>query len=129
MSRVTHFEIHTADSARAMRFYGELFGWKFTRWQGPEEYWLIRTGEPGTPGIDGGLVLRRGAGPIEGQAVNAFISSIQTEALDDVLARMRALGGALALPKMPIPHVGWLAYLKDPDGNLVGVMQPDPAAA
>jgi uncharacterized protein len=29
------------------------------------------------------------------------------------------------VPKMPIPGVGWLAYFKDTEGNIVGVMQPD----
>jgi predicted enzyme related to lactoylglutathione lyase len=28
---------------------------------------------------------------------------------------------------MPIPGVGWLAYAKDTEGNLFGLMQPDPA--
>jgi predicted enzyme related to lactoylglutathione lyase len=26
------------------------------------------------------------------------------------------------------PNVGWLAYLKDTEGNVFGVMQPDPTA-
>jgi predicted enzyme related to lactoylglutathione lyase len=30
---------------------------------------------------------------------------------------------------MPVPGIGWLAYLKDTEGNVFGVMQPDPAAA
>jgi predicted enzyme related to lactoylglutathione lyase len=29
---------------------------------------------------------------------------------------------------MPIPGVGWLAYVKDPDGNILGLMQTDPGA-
>jgi predicted enzyme related to lactoylglutathione lyase len=29
---------------------------------------------------------------------------------------------------MPIPGVGWLAYVKDLDGNILGIMQNDPAA-
>ena len=37
-------------------------------------------------------------------------------------------GGQIALPKMPIPGVGWLAYGKDTEGNLVGVMHSDPTA-
>jgi predicted enzyme related to lactoylglutathione lyase len=30
---------------------------------------------------------------------------------------------------MPIPGVGWLAYGKDPEGNIFGVMEADSAAA
>jgi hypothetical protein len=33
-----------------------------------------------------------------------------------------------ALAKMPIPGVGWLAYVKDTEGNLFGMMQNDPNA-
>ena len=61
MPRPIHFELHADDPERAMRFYGELFGWTFTRW-GEESYWLIGTGERDTPGIDGGLVPRRSTG-------------------------------------------------------------------
>jgi uncharacterized protein len=32
------------------------------------------------------------------------------------------------VPKMPIPGVGWLAYIKDTEGNILGMMQPDPSA-
>jgi predicted enzyme related to lactoylglutathione lyase len=28
---------------------------------------------------------------------------------------------------MPVPGVGWLAYCKDPEGNIFGVMQNDPS--
>ena len=54
MSRVVHFEIHAENPERALEFYGGLFGWKFTKWDGPMEYWLIGTGE-GT-GVNGGLL-------------------------------------------------------------------------
>ena len=35
--------------------------------------------------------------------------------------------GSVALPRMPIPTVGWLAYGKDTEGNLFGMMQMDAA--
>jgi predicted enzyme related to lactoylglutathione lyase len=40
-----------------------------------------------------------------------------------------ANGGAVAVPKMAIPGVGWLAYCTDPEGNIFGLMQDDPNAA
>jgi predicted enzyme related to lactoylglutathione lyase len=30
---------------------------------------------------------------------------------------------------MAIPGIGWLAYVKDPDGNIFGMMQMDAGAA
>ena len=35
----------------------------------------------------------------------------------------------VAVPKMAVPGIGWLAYAKDPDGNIFGMMQADPEAA
>ncbi len=125
MSRVIHFEIHGSDPAALTRFYGELFGWKFSQW-GDMPYWLIETGPEGTPGINGGLTLRRGARPVDGQAVNAFVCTIDVASVDDACAKALSLGGTEAVAKMPIPGVGWLAYVKDPDGNILGLMQNDP---
>ena len=30
--------------------------------------------------------------------------------------------------EMPVPGVGWLAYCKDTEGNVFGMMQTDPTA-
>lgn len=38
-------------------------------------------------------------------------------------------GGTVALEKHAVPTVGWLAYCRDPDGNLFGMMRADPEAA
>jgi uncharacterized protein len=61
--------------------------------------------------------------------VNAFICTVQVDSVDGTLAKNAALGGVVALPKMPVPGVGWLAYMKDPDGNILGLLQSDEAAA
>jgi predicted enzyme related to lactoylglutathione lyase len=97
---------------------------KFQQW-GAVEYWQIETGPTNEVGINGGLVPRRGASPVENQAVNAFVSTVQVASLDESFAKALSLGTSGALAKMPIPGVGWLAYVKDPDGNLLGLMQPD----
>jgi predicted enzyme related to lactoylglutathione lyase len=30
---------------------------------------------------------------------------------------------------MAVPHIGWLAYAKDTEGNIFGIMQSDLSAA
>jgi uncharacterized protein len=127
MPRVIHFEIHAEQPDRAIRFYTDLFGWTFTHWAGPVDYWVIRTGEPGEPGIDGGLLRRHG--PINGDSVIAHVCTVDVPSLADAMERARAGGGTLALDRMAIPGVGWLAYMKDPEGNIFGMMESDPAAA
>jgi uncharacterized protein len=126
--RPIHFEIHATDPERVQAFYRALFGWQFQSWGGPMEYWVITTGDPSLPGINGGLVRRRGPAPAEGQAVNAFVCTVDVPDLETTLAALPGAGGTLALPRMAVPGVGWLAYVKDPDGNILGLMQADPAA-
>lgn len=128
MPRVIHFEIHADEPERAVAFYTGLFGWTMTRWGGPHEYWLIKTGEDGQPGINGGLVRRHGPGPAEVQAVNAYACTIDVPSVDEYAGKISAAGGVMVVPKMAIPGVGWLAYAKDTEGNIFGIMQSDPAA-
>ena len=126
MPRVVHFEIHAADPDRAVNFYQKLFGWNFQKWEGPMDYWLVTTGPDDQPGINGGLVRRQGE--IDGQAVIAYVCTVDVEDLDASVKTAIDNGGQIALPKMPIPGMGWLAYCKDTEGNIFGMMQNDPNA-
>jgi predicted enzyme related to lactoylglutathione lyase len=129
MSRVVHFEIHATDPEALVSFYTALFGWTFQKWDGPMDYWMIRTGPAEGRGIDGGLIRRHGEAPAAMQAVNAFVCTVDVASAETALARAVELGAAVALPIMAVPGVGWLCYAKDPNGNLFGMMQTDPAAA
>ncbi len=126
MPRPIHFEIHADEPERAIAFYQQLFGWEFTRWEGPIPYWIVKTGED-APGIDGGLVPRRGRAAPDSPVI-AYVCTMDVPDVDRCLRTVVDLGGAVALAKQPIPGVGWLAYGKDPEGNVFGVMQADPAA-
>jgi uncharacterized protein len=127
MPRVIHFEVHAEDPERAVRFYAETLGWQFVKWDAPVDYWLIKTGPDGTPGIDGGLVRRHGT--VDGTAVIAYVCTVDVDNVDAMVAKVAENGGAIALPKMAVPGVGWLAYGKDTEGNVFGMMQADPTAA
>jgi predicted enzyme related to lactoylglutathione lyase len=129
MPRVVHFEIHATDPDRLIAFYSGLFGWSFARWDGPVDYWWIRTDLTEGSEIDGGLVRRRGPAPAYGQAVNAYVCTVDVASARDTLNRAVGLGGSVATPVRPIPGVGWLGYVTDPDGNLLGVLQRDPTAS
>ena len=128
MPRVVHFEIHAQEPERAARFYSQVFGWEISKWAGPVDYWLIKTGAAPEPGIDGGLLRRQGPHPVDGQAVSAYVCTVQVPSADDYTGRITGAGGVLVVPKMAIPGVGWLVYAKDPEGNIFGIMQADPNA-
>ena len=131
MSRAVHFEIQASNPQALIDFYSGLFGWSFNKWDGGE-YWMVHTGPEEQPGINGGLLPRRGPAPAEMAAVNAFVITVDVENIDAMIAAATGLGGAgghLAVPKMAVPGIGWLAYVKDPDGNIFGMMQADIDAA
>jgi predicted enzyme related to lactoylglutathione lyase len=126
MPRVVHFEIHAEDPERAARFYEKALGWTINKWEGPVEYWLVTTGPKEQPGINGGIVHRRG--PIDGESVIAFVCTVDVENLDETMKAVESSGGQIVVPKNAIPGVGWLAYGKDTEGNIFGIMQSDEQA-
>lgn len=127
MPRVVHFEIHADQPERAISFYEEVFGWKFNKVQGIYDYWLIETGDEKQAGINGGLMQREG--PVDGTSVIGYVCTIDVEIIDDVLGLIKQQGGGIVKPKHAITGVGWMAYCRDTESNIFGVMQADPSAA
>ena len=121
MPRPVHFEIPAESPERAMQFYSNVFGWKFQKWEGPVDYWLIMTGDKSEPGIDGGLMPRR-------DPAQPCVNTVSVSNLDESLTTVDANGGKCVVPKMAIPGVGWLAYCKDTEGHIFGIMQTDMSA-
>lgn len=121
MPRVIHFELPADNPDRAVQFYSDVFGWKFQKWAGPQDYWLVSTGEGG-PGINGGLLRRSHPGA-------STANTVDVTSVDEAVRSVEKAGGTIVAPKMPIPGVGYLAYCQDTEGNTFGVLQADPAAA
>jgi predicted enzyme related to lactoylglutathione lyase len=117
-NRVVHFEIHCPDIQASRKFFETVLGWKCTRYEGPQEYWLVSTGDPSSRGIDGGLMPSRDGQP-------RTVNTVSVENLDNSVKAAIAAGGKNVVPRMAIPGVGWLAYCTDPGGNIFGMMQPD----
>ena len=118
MGRIIHFDMEALDPERAITFYRDVFDWEFTLWDGPMEYWLIKTGPDDKPGIDGGLSRTESEKP-------ATINTIAVENLDLVLERLTLAGGRIVREKSAIPGVGWIAYCLDTEGNYFGVIEQD----
>ena len=117
MAKIVHFELPVDDGARAAAFYGEVLGWQVNRF-GEEPYWLVQAGADDEPGANGALVGRDGTHPYP--IVIAGVAE-----LDHVLVLVRDNGGEVVQEKLPVPGVGWSAYVKDPEGNLLGLFQPE----
>jgi predicted enzyme related to lactoylglutathione lyase len=127
MNRIAHFEIHADDPERAAGFYAKTFGWDIKKWEGGQfEYWMVMTGKQDEPGgINGGLMRRKGPPPVEGQAVNAYVSTIVVDDYDGIAAKIAANGGHEVVPKAALVGMAWQGYFKDTEGNIFGLHQAD----
>jgi predicted enzyme related to lactoylglutathione lyase len=121
MPRPVHFDFPADDPERAIRFYSDVFGWKFEKWEGPMEYWLISTGPKEAPGVDGGMGRR-------GNPDMGVVNTIDVPSVDEYVRKITAAGGKVLQTKMAIPGVGWYATCQDTEGNAFGIMQDDPSA-
>jgi predicted enzyme related to lactoylglutathione lyase len=64
-------------------FYKEVFRWEFNKWDGPQDYWLVKTGEDGQPGINGGLT------PKMNQQSSRVTNTIDVPSIDDFSRRFQ----------------------------------------
>lgn len=121
MPRPIHFDIAADDPDRAMKFYKGVFGWKFNKWDGPLDYWLVTTGEKDEPGINGGISRRNKQMP-------GVMNTIGVPSVDRYMKKIEAKGGKILMPKMAIPGIGWFATCQDTEGNVFGIIQEDAEA-
>jgi predicted enzyme related to lactoylglutathione lyase len=122
MGKVVHFEIPADDLSRAKKFYGNVFGWKMN--EVPQmEYVMLGTtesdenGMPREPGaINGGMLKRQ-------DPVRHPVVTIDVESIDDALAEVKKNGGQVVSEKLAVGDMGFTAYFRDSEGNVVGLWQ------
>lgn len=115
-NRIVHFEIPAERPEALTRFYGELFGWKFQKAPIPGMgYWLCETGSEG-PGINGAVMQRQ-------NAQQPWMNYVDVTSIDAALGKATKLGATVALPRTPVPGVGAVAAIIDPEGNVCGLWE------
>ncbi|MES2059835.1 MAG: VOC family protein [Patescibacteria group bacterium] len=127
-NRVVHFEIHAVDPERAMKFYKDIFGWEFIKWDGSDQpYWMVMTAPKDSKeaGINGGLLKQGGKVPEAGMGPNAFVCTMVVEDFDKTAAMIESAGGVCQMPKFAIANMAWQGYYKDLEGNIFGIHQAD----
>jgi predicted enzyme related to lactoylglutathione lyase len=87
------------------------------------EYTLVVSGPssdtgPSEPGFINGGMLARGESAAPSPVVVMDVPSI-----DDALATIERLGGSTVVPKQPVGEMGFTAYVKDTEGNVVGLWE------
>jgi uncharacterized protein len=114
--KLVHMELPAEDTKRAMKFWGDLAGWKFQGYEGPVEYNMFE-GEPG-----GAIYPAQ-----DGEQERGPIVYFETDDIDKEIERVRELGGT-ADDKAPVPNMGWYARAKDTEGNTFALWQSDDSA-
>jgi predicted enzyme related to lactoylglutathione lyase len=114
---VVHFDLMADDTGRAKAFYEQLFNWKFQKYPGPVDYYLIETTDlEGKPSVGGGLGKRQAPGP-------GVTNYIGVTSVDEYAAKVEKLGGTIVQQKMEVPGFGWMIVCLDPEGNPLGLWQ------
>jgi predicted enzyme related to lactoylglutathione lyase len=121
--RVVHFEIPYDEGDRAQAFYKEAFGWNMMPM--PEmSYVIVMTGPtdqetgPTEAGfINGGMAQRsENMNPVPNVVVDV-------EDIDAALAKVESAGGTKVMGRTAVGEMGWTAYFKDSEGNVLGLWQ------
>lgn len=124
MNTIGYFEIQSSDPARDIKFYENVFGWKFIKEEFvPIEYYRIETSS-----INGGLLKRPAKIPPMESGTNAYVCSIQVDDFDKTSNMILQQGGIVAMAKFAIPGRCWQGYFLDPDHNIFGLFQVDEKA-
>lgn len=120
--RVVHFEIPFDDGDRARKFYADAFGWDIV--EIPDMHYSIVTtgptgdgGRPTEAGYIGGGMLKRES------PTDRPVITIDVEDIDEALAKVESLGGMAVLGRQNVGDMGYAAYFKDVEGNLMGLWQ------
>lgn len=114
-SAITWFEIPATNFARAVRFYETIFASPLRH----ESAWPNLAIFPfQRPGVSGAVAYGEGHRP-SGDGVVIYLNC--DGRFDDVLGRVESAGGSIVEPKSHIPSVGWVAQIRDSEGNRIGL--------
>lgn len=105
---VVHFEIGCRDLAKTRLFYGNLFEWD-----------IAQTGviNSGGKGVEGHITS------LGHEPQNYVTVYVQVEDIKASVEKAVALGGKVLVPVLPMP-TGKFAWIADPEGNMIGLLQP-----
>lgn len=118
---VTWFEIPVTDLDRAVRYYEGLFGTELKQEVFNGRPMAMFPCDCEAKGVGGALVKDERMKPSsEGSLVYLDAGG----KLDDCIARAGKNGGELLMPKTDIGDPGFIALVRDPDGNCVGLHDP-----
>src|SRR5277367_3644005 len=114
-SPVVHFEIGCRDRKKTEAFYAKLFDWQI---EGLGPAGIISTANG--RGIQGHITA---LGHEPHNYINIYV---EVDNLEAYLARASSLGAKTVVPPVAIPQ-GRFAWISDPEGTVIGLMETTPS--
>ncbi|MGH3356309.1 MAG: hypothetical protein ACRDOJ_10460 [Nocardioidaceae bacterium] len=59
-------------------------------------------------------------------AASAPVVTVDVASIDAALQKIEELGGSTVLAKQPVADMGFAAYFRDPEGNVMGLWENAP---
>ena len=123
MDPVCHFEIPADNVKRAEKFYESAFGWNIKSMPNMG-YSFLQTSETEKDGmvkkrgrINGGMLKRQ-------DCIQSPIITVVTVDLDSSIKKIKKQGGEIVKDKFKVGDIGFSAYFKDTEGNILGIFEP-----
>ena len=113
-----HVELNTPDPKKAKTFYSKLFQWPLEDVPNPAvadgSYPLIKVGE----GTGGGLMRQVPGGP------SGWLCYVGVDDIRAATEKAESLGAEVMKDVTEVPGMGWLSFIQDPTGAVLGLWKP-----
>jgi len=112
-----HVELNTPDPEKAKAFYSKLFQWQLEELPNPAvpdgSYTLIKVGE----GTGGGMMKQVPGGPA------GWLAYVEVADIHDATRKAKTLGATVMKDVTEVTGMGWLSFIRDPTGAVLGLWQ------
>ena len=113
-------ELASRDTAVSGEFFSKLFGWEAVEQQmGPMQYTMFKLGDQSV----GGMMA---VAEEMGEMPSCWVVYIIVDDCDARVEKAGAAGGRALMPPMDLPEIGRFTWLQDPQGAVLGILEPAP---
>jgi len=113
-----HVELNTPDPEKAKAFYSKLFQWELEEIPNSAvpagTYTIIKVGT----GTGGGIMQQVPGGPA------GWLAYVAVEDIHAATQKAKSLGGKIMKDVTEVPGMGWLSFIQDPTGSILGLWKP-----
>ena len=111
--RFIWYDLITPDPDGAMKFYGEVVGWRTQEWNGPQQYTMWEN-----DGAPIGGIVKPGSGMGD---TPLWLPYVQVDDVDATVRLATEMGANVTSEPKDIPGSGRYAIMRDPQGASFGV--------